>query len=253
MFHTSSGWRYIGVLALVLALAACTRSLAPSPLPTPTIVDTGDNLFAEAMPTTMEDIGALATQTALSALTLTPASPPSTPTPSQPPAVQTATETPQGGQTATPGTPSTPATAQPSTLTPTPVTPGGGFLAPTSSTSGGIPATYTLRSGEWPYCIARRFNVNPDELLALNNLTREQSKALLPGLTLKIPQTGNPFPGDRSWHDHPATFTVGVTSDAETLYGVACYYGDIDPMDIARANNLTPPYTLRTGDTLQIP
>ncbi|RME89386.1 MAG: LysM peptidoglycan-binding domain-containing protein [Anaerolineae bacterium] len=248
MSHMSSGWRYISVIIFALALAACTRSLAPSPLPTPTVVSP-ESLFAEAMPTTMEDIGALATQTALSALTLTPASPPPTPTPLIEP-----TETPQGEQTETPEAESTTSPEPfitPTTPIPTQETPTAGIVTPTLIA--GIPTTYTLQQGEWPYCIARRFNVNPDELLQLNNLTREQSKALLPGLTLKIPQTGNPFPGDRSWHDHPDTFTVGVTSDAETIYGVACYYGDIDPMEIARANNLTPPYTLPAGKVLQIP
>jgi LysM repeat protein len=32
------------------------------------------------------------------------------------------------------------------------------------------PASYTLAAGEFPYCIARRFNVNQTELLNMNNL-----------------------------------------------------------------------------------
>src|SRR5512141_1204108 len=63
--------------------------------------------------------------------------------------------------------------------------------------SGSKPASYTLQSGEFPYCIARRFNVDPDELLAASGLTNAQANNLSAGTVLKIPQTGNPFPGSR--------------------------------------------------------
>ena len=56
-----------------------------------------------------------------------------------------------------------------------------------------INTTYTLQAGEYPYCIARRFNVNPAELLNLNGLT--SSSHVTPGRVLQIPQTGHPFPG----------------------------------------------------------
>ena len=51
------------------------------------------------------------------------------------------------------------------TLTP-PVVPT--FITPTT---GPRPLYYTLQSGEFPYCIARRFNIDPRELLAINNLS----------------------------------------------------------------------------------
>jgi hypothetical protein len=69
---------------------------------------------------------------------------------------------------------------------------------------------------------------------------------------LTIPQSGS-FPGDRSWHDHPATFTVGVTYDTNTVYGVACYYGDIEPSTIAQNNNISVDAALSAGQTLNIP
>jgi hypothetical protein len=108
-----------------------------------------------------------------------------------------------------------------------------------------------LEKGEWPYCIARRFNVNPDELLSLSGLTAAQSNALIAGQKLVIPQSGNPFPADRSWHDHPTTYTV--SSSNETVHGVACYYGDIEPIVIANANGISVTSSLSVGQKLNIP
>lgn len=111
----------------------------------------------------------------------------------------------------------------------------------------GRPATYTLQQGEYPYCIARRFNVDPKDLLTLNNIV--DGGVYQPGMQLKIPQTGS-FPGDRALRPHPAQYTVKVD---DTIYRVACYYGDLDPTQIAAANALTAPYTLTTGQVLNIP
>jgi len=113
------------------------------------------------------------------------------------------------------------------------------------------PATYTLQRGEFPYCIARRFNVAPSELLALNGLTAAQSRALQPGRVLQIPQTGNPFPGTRALQPHPTTYTV--QSSTETIYSIACKFGSVDPVNIANQNGLVAPYTLTFGQTLNIP
>jgi LysM repeat protein len=115
----------------------------------------------------------------------------------------------------------------------------------------GHPSTYTLMQGEFPYCIARRFNVNQDELLSLNNLTVATANNLLPGVVLRIPQSGNSFVGERALHPHPGTYTV--LSGEETIYKVACYYGDLDPTQIIAANGLISPYTLHANQTLIIP
>jgi LysM repeat protein len=166
------------------------------------------------------------------------------------------------------GTPSTP---QPVATTSTAVTPlAGGTLAlvtPTnnivviattpvvvvpsgpSPTAGPKPASYTLHAGEFPYCIARRFNVNPDELLSLNGLTDGQ--VYYPNLTLKIPQTGNPFPANRALLPHPATYTV-LSSD-ESLYSIACKYGNIEPAAIASVNGIAVSAKLTGGQKLNIP
>jgi len=75
---------------------------------------------------------------------------------------------------------------------------------------GSIPATYTLQDGEYVFCIARRFDVNVSELLELNNLAPDTLVG--PGLELQIPQTGDPFEGERRKQDHPTPtrFKTGI-------------------------------------------
>jgi LysM repeat protein len=112
----------------------------------------------------------------------------------------------------------------------------------------GIPKTYTLKKGEHPYCIARRFDVNPSELLRLSGLSEGGTYSA--GTVLKIPQSGNPFPGKRELRNHPTTYTV-VSGD--TIYSIACLYGDVSPEAIAYANSLEAPYNISAGDELKIP
>jgi LysM repeat protein len=110
------------------------------------------------------------------------------------------------------------------------------------------PAEYTLREGEFPFCIARRFDLDPASLLSLNNLS--PNDLLEPGTTLQIPQTGS-WEGDgRVRNPHPTTHTVLV---GETIYSIACFYGDVSPEAIIAVNQLVEPYELTTGQTLDIP
>jgi LysM repeat protein len=111
-----------------------------------------------------------------------------------------------------------------------------------------IPATYTMKKYEFIYCIARRFNVNPAELMALNGLN--QYSVINPGQVLRIPQTGNPFPFERALRAHPVSYTV-IAGD--TIYKIACLFGDVDPLAIAAVNGLTAPYGLNIGQVLNIP
>jgi len=119
---------------------------------------------------------------------------------------------------------------------------------PTSVPVGTRPTNYPLHKGEFPYCIARRFDVDPDALLSLNGLS--SGNIYLPNTTLKIPQSGS-FPGTRALRNHPATYTV--SSSDETVYGVACLFGDVDPVAIAQANNISVDAALTTGQQLSIP
>ncbi len=241
-------------LLTAVVLTGCQKSYAPAPQATPTLVANGE--FTTPLPTDMNDlmmIGELTATAAAQQITAVPAVtlPAATNTPAEVPTTpeeNSATEAPAPTSTSTLPVM---ATHTPTPLPPTAaVTPSATPVPPATIPSGGA-TIYELQKGEYPYCIARRFNLNPDELLALNGLTPDQGHIYYPGFQLQLPQTGNPFPTERAWHPHPDTYTV--TSADETIYGVACYYGDIDPMRIAQANNLVAPYTLQPGQVLQIP
>ena len=110
------------------------------------------------------------------------------------------------------------------------------------------PNTYKLQSGEFVYCIARRFDVNPNQLLNLNGLT--YSSVVYRGMRLSIPQGGGPFPGNPSLQDHPTWHTV---KKGDTINSIACEYGDVYPYAIVHANKLGEPYRLSPGQELYIP
>lgn len=110
------------------------------------------------------------------------------------------------------------------------------------------PAEYTIHEGEFVYCIARRFNLDPTDLMDLNGLA--EGSILSPGTTLKIPQTGTWTGEGRVLNPHPTTYTV---SAGETIYSIACYFGDVSPEAIIAVNGLESPYTLTSGQVLNIP
>jgi LysM repeat protein len=221
---------FILCLAAMLLLVSCQRAASKEPLATPTKT-------SGATPTGMGQVQLIGTTQMIQTMTAVY---------EQTKAAQTVN--PGGGHpTSTPlGTPAVPPTGVATTPAAgtTPI-----IIVPTSTP--GHPATYTLMIGEFPYCIARRFNVNQEELLSLNGLTPSTANNLQPGDVLRIPQSGNPFVGDRALHPHPDTFTV--TSVKDTIYSVACYYGNVDPTQIIAANSLLSPYTLHINQTLHIP
>ncbi len=145
-----------------------------------------------------------------------------------------------------PGTQPQQPTAKP-TKTPAPPAPTKKAVVVPKATAG-LPGSYTLQKGEFPYCIARRFNVNPGELLNINGLSGNSTT--YPGMRLSIPQTGHTFPDGRDLHNHPADYTV---KSGDSIYTIACYYGDVDPLVIADVNGLNAPYSLSSGQVLQIP
>jgi LysM repeat protein len=111
------------------------------------------------------------------------------------------------------------------------------------------PSTYTLQSGEYPYCIARRFNVDPGELLAFNGMLNRGT--FFASMVLQIPPTGKPFPGDRMQKAHPAPYKVSRAD--ETMYTIACQFGDVDPAAIAEANGISIDSEWFIGQQLNIP
>ncbi|MCB2179664.1 LysM peptidoglycan-binding domain-containing protein [bacterium] len=110
-----------------------------------------------------------------------------------------------------------------------------------------VPATYTLKEGEFPWCLARRFDVDATTLLNVNGLSGATYYA---GLELTIPTSGAAFQGERALVSHPATYTV---SSGDTFYSIACHYGDVWPEEIAAQNGMTLDDTLTSGTVLNIP
>ncbi len=255
--------RLMIMLVLVTVLvSACTQSYSQPPVATPTFISTSQ--FVSPFPTgqdPMQIVAELGTATAIAKT----AEASGTILPSETPGGPTDTPSALGGTAITPQTGTTPQTDT-TAVTDTPMvvitgTPGpatvvvsGSSATPQVTTisptiTGGVPATYTLQEGEFPYCIARRYNLNPDDLLTLNGIT--DGGLFMPGYTLQLPQSGT-WPGTRALHPHPDTYTVSGNGDT-TIFGVACYYGDIDPAAIAQANNLPLTTTLTVGQQLTIP
>ena len=209
----------------VIGLTSCKLPASTGPESNPTTSD-GFPIPGESEPaTSVIDLSIFATQTARAStqieatpIVITPIAP--YPSPATP--IQAATKVP--------------------TVTATPTS-----IAYVTATPGGPPPTYVLQEGEYPFCIARRFNVSETELLSLNNLTPDSF--FYAGEELKIPQTGNPFEGTRRLHDHPTTYTV-VSGD--TLGSIACYFGDVSPDMIKLQNDLSSD-TLKPGTDLIIP
>ena len=225
------------LMLVVIITSACKTPYSQAPAVTFTPVS-ANNLFASAQPTNMGDVQAFATGSAIAAqLTTSPGAP----------AASTATLAPGITPPAATAT-NTPLVSVNPTATATLAVSNSGPTA-TPLPAGSIPGTYTLQSGEFVYCIARRFNISPDDILALNGIANSQT--IYPGLTIKLPQNGNPFPGDRMLRNHPASYTV--SSSDESVYSVACAFGDIDPARIAQANNISVGSSLNAGQTLSIP
>lgn len=234
---------------MALVSTGCERSYAPinESLATPTL-ENGE-AFPEELPEDMEDVFAIGAQTAtaeaLSAMGETPPAEDPTATPAAEdseltPEDSATDETPTATEESAPPTSTAPVVDP--TETPVPTT------EPVDTNN--LPSNYTLRKGEFPYCIARRFNVDPSELLSLNGISSSGASTLQPGLTLKIPQTGNPFPYTRARNTHPVTYVVPETT---TVYDIACFFGDVDPAKIISLNSISNPDSVAAGTSLQIP
>ncbi len=215
------------VVLIAAVLGACTRSATGSLPPTPTA-----GAFPTNVPTGVGNAGA--TQTAVAMM------PPQTGGGEGPTSASLYASTPNAPKPTQQAQPMAQPTSPPQPTpkprpTPRPVV-----------TS--VPAKYVLHKGEFPYCIARRFNINPDALLNVNGLSRGQY--VYPGTALTIPQGAGPFPYQRALRPHPTTYTVQA---GDTFYSIACLFGDVWPEAIAAANGMSVNATLTPGQTLRIP
>ncbi len=227
------------LIIAAIMLSACTQSLSSAPLETPTLLPTG--LFVSPIASVenpMEMIEQFAKQTEMAQ---TAAANGGTPV-----AVEE-TATPDPSQIV-----ETPSIPTPSESTPTNANADDSNAQPPTEAAAPPPAlsgdTYILQNGEWPFCIARRYNVDPDAMLRASGLTSPD--IYYPGLKLVLPRNTS-FSGARVLTPHPTTYTVA--SGNENLYSIACKYGDVDPNAIASANGISVSAKLTVGQALQIP
>lgn len=243
MSNKKRGLLAISVLMIsTMLISACTQSLSSAPEVTPTLIATG--LFVSPFPSAenpMAQIEEFAKQTAAAQTTIANGG-----TAVTPQAIVTITGTP-GTPTSAPtvGIPGTPTNVVAAATTAV-IVPSGPTTTPVPA--GVRPANYVLQEDEFPYCIARRFNVDPEALISASGLTNPD--IYYAGLKLVIPQSGA-FPGSRALLAHPTTYTV--SSGDETIYGIACKFGDVDPASIASANGISASAKLTAGQQIKIP
>lgn len=206
------------VLMLALLVSACTRSASTAPVTTPQTIES----FKTPLPVDQQILNATMTAQAIMKEFNQPTQMVTNP------AGTTVAITPLPPTDIPVGTPT------PTSLPPTPM-----MTRPTS---------WTVQGGESVYCLARRFDVNPADMLALNQLY--EGSMLSIGDVLQVPQSGSWPSESRQLLAHPDIWTV---SPGETVYGIACEYGDIYPEQIIAVNGLKAPYDLTGIKTLQIP
>ena len=110
-----------------------------------------------------------------------------------------------------------------------------------------IPESYTLKAGEFPWCIARRYNIDPIVLLNYNGLSGRDYSV---GQILAMPSAPGTFDGERMLAIHPTTYTV---RSGDTFNSVACLFGDVFPEAIASANGMDITDELTAGENIEIP
>lgn len=110
-----------------------------------------------------------------------------------------------------------------------------------------VPDKYTLQKGEFPWCLARRFNVDVTTLMNANGLSGSYYE---PGQVLTIPKDAKAYQGERTLRAHPTTYTVKT---GDSFYSIACYFGDVWPEQIAAQNAMSLGDKLTSGTELDIP
>ncbi len=224
---------FIVIIALVfvmLGAAACQRSASAPPAP----VSGADFPIVEGTPAPMEALAMISTQTAIAEMG----------------GVAPTGEAVIAGEDVKPS-----ATPPPPAATVAPPAPQTNAQEEANNASQEVnldfpvPDTYTLKPGEFPFCIARRFDIAPETLLAVNGLS--SSSVTYPGTVLKIPKDAPRFNlGNRALRQHPTSYTV---QPGDTVNSIACLFGDVDPRAIEAVNGLKGAYSLNVGQTLQIP
>ena len=137
------------------------------------------------------------------------------------------------------------------TATNTPIVTGTLVVATPEATLTAMGITeYTVKQGDWIWQIARSFDVDPQEIIDLNELTSPGSIQV--GMVLQIPvpsvspeATGTPGTAE-------AGGIVHIVKPGEWIWQIARTYG-VDPQSIIDANNLVNPRMIQPGQELVIP
>ena len=111
-----------------------------------------------------------------------------------------------------------------------------------------VPDSYSLHKGEFVFCLARRFNILPADIMTLNGY--ESGDILYPGEIVQIPSNSRAYSGERALQYHPTTYSV---IPGDTIYSISCLFGNVDPRAIAATNDLDVDQALTSGTVLQIP
>jgi membrane-bound lytic murein transglycosylase D len=178
---------------------------------------------------------------------------PSTITPNVPPtlmpaptATQAATQAPPPQVAPTQAAPTAGGAAQPLiTVIVTPTAPGAApatpnLLATPTALASDAPCRHTVQPGEWFYSIARKYNLNPVDLVRAN--PRTDPDALQPGDVLLIPNCN----ATRGAQPTPSSGTPGIVIVTPTKAGAAAPPGTL-PTAIPVTDRI---YSVADGDTL---
>lgn len=212
------------VMVLFLSLTACTLKASTPQAATKAPTE-------QPVPGITGDLTAFGTQTAVAQATN-----------GTPPQVIVSTETPPG--------PSESGGGQQASATPQGQTQNQPQSQPAANTPViSRPTTYSLQKGEWPICIARRYNLDLSQLFSMNGMNMNSKPGV--GTVLKIPSGGSWSAnyGSRSLRPHPASYTV---ASGDTIYSIACRYGDVAPDSILAVNGISA-NDIKPGLKLNIP
>lgn len=104
---------------------------------------------------------------------------------------------------------------------------------------------YTVKEGDTPWLISRRYGVPLSELMALNNL--DAGSYLYVGQVLKIPKAAK----EEATKPY-VTYTIHTVQRGDTIWNLAIKYGLPAP-ELLEINGLTEKSTLYVGQKLTIP
>lgn len=248
----SRSWMLLGILILLLSLAACEMPAPIDPPPPTQDINSGGSSGGSA--TNTPTPGA-ADQTAVPG-SETPVPGSETPVPGSETAVPGSETVVPGSETAVPGSETavpgsetpvgqTPAPVENPTNTPTPA-------APPNNGSGGTPTTHVVQPGETVYRLSVQYGVSVDAIAAANGLGPHYTiyvgqTLVIPGSDGSLPPTVQPPPGSGGCS------TTHIVQAGENLFRIGLRYGyTVD--QLAAANpEIVNPNNIKVGQVICIP